>query len=110
MHMILRTHSGDLAMKVFELIASNYQSIDTSLRACDGFVSYTLARSGDQGYSITIAESKSATEEVIRRAKQWVVDNAHSLGLKQGGIGFDARSLEFDQPTETEARVLIHAV
>ena len=110
MHMILRTHSGELAMKVFELIASNYQSVDNTLRACDGFVSYTLARSGDRGYSITVAQSKSAAEDVIRCAKKWVVDNAHTLGLQQGAIGFDPASLEFDQPTETEAEILIHAV
>ena len=40
-----------------------------------GFVSYTAFRSGDGGFTVTVCQDKTGTDESSRRAAEWVKEN-----------------------------------
>ncbi|MEE8624014.1 MAG: hypothetical protein V3T19_01610 [Acidiferrobacterales bacterium] len=40
-----------------------------------GFVSYTLARTGDGGVSVTVCQDKAGTDESIQVATSWIKEN-----------------------------------
>jgi hypothetical protein len=40
-----------------------------------GFVSYTLARTGDGGVSVTVCRDKAGTDESIQVATSWIKEN-----------------------------------
>jgi restriction endonuclease Mrr len=59
-----------------------------------GFVAYTLARSGDGGFSVTVCQDKAGIDESVQRAKDWVAKNAGSTGVAT--------------PEMTEGSVFVH--
>jgi restriction endonuclease Mrr len=59
-----------------------------------GFVAYTLARSGDGGFSVTVCQDKAGIDESVQRAKDWVAKNAGSTGVAA--------------PEVTEGSVFVH--
>ncbi|MGN5476867.1 hypothetical protein ACTMU2_07660 [Cupriavidus basilensis] len=52
-----------------------------------GFVSYTLARTADGGFSVTTCNDKAGVDEsVLKRAKDWIAENAGSIGASAPAI------------------------
>lgn len=51
------------------------------MRPVKGFVSYTLARSGDGGFSVTVCQDKAGTDESVQVAREWVAKNAGHTGV-----------------------------
>jgi hypothetical protein len=43
-------------------------------------VSYTLARSKDGGYAVTVCEDKAGIDESVANAKEWIANNAGKIG------------------------------
>ena len=41
-----------------------------------GFVSYTLARSGSGGFSVTVCQDQAGIDESVQKAKDWIAKNA----------------------------------
>lgn len=60
-----------------------------------GFVSYTLLRTGDGGISITVADSKAGTDESLKTAQEWIAKNAASAAS--------------GAPVVSEGTVIIHS-
>ena len=50
------------------------------MRSVKGFVSYTLARSGDGGFSVTVCQDKAGVDESVGKAKDWIAKNAADTG------------------------------
>jgi hypothetical protein len=57
-------------------------------------VSYTLARSGDGGFSVTVCQDKAGADDSLQRAKNWIAKNAGSTGVAP--------------PKVTEGSVVLH--
>ena len=81
MYTVVRTYSGKGAKALMDVLEKRKKDVDTVMRPVKGFVSYTLARSGDGGFSVTVCKDKAGTDESIRLAKEWVAKNAGDTGV-----------------------------
>lgn len=80
MHAMVRTYTGKGAKELFDVLEKHKAQLEGLLRPVKGFVSYTLARSGDGGFSVTVCRDKAGTEESQRVARDWIVKNAGNTG------------------------------
>ena len=46
-----------------------------------GLVSYTLVRTADGGFSVTVCKDKAGTDESLQKAKDWMAKNAAGTGV-----------------------------
>jgi hypothetical protein len=81
MQTVIRTYSGKGAKELFDALERHTADVEELLRSVNGFVGYTLARSGDGGFSVTVCEDKAGVDESVRRAKDWIAKNAGGTGV-----------------------------
>ena len=83
MQVAIRTYSGKGAKELFDLLEQYKTDADAEalLRSVKGFVSYTLARSGDGGFSVTVCQDKTGIDEILQMAQDWITKNAGSSGV-----------------------------
>jgi hypothetical protein len=81
MHTVVRTYSGKGAKELFDLLEKRTTDVEKEMRSVKGFVSYTLVRSGDGGFSVTTCQNKAGVDESLQRAKDWIAKNAASTGV-----------------------------
>jgi hypothetical protein len=81
MHASVRNYTGKGAKQLFDLLEKRSSEVEKIMRGVKGFVSYTLARSGDGGFSVTICQDKAGADESVRVARDWVAKNAGSTGV-----------------------------
>ena len=81
MHTVVRAYSGKGARAFIDLLEKHKADVEHEMRAVKGLVSYTLVRSGDGGFSITVCQDKAGADESVRRAKEWIARNAGSTGV-----------------------------
>lgn len=94
MHAVLRTYSGKGAKELFDVIEKNKIDVEKVLRSVKGFVGYSLARTSDGGFSLTVCHDKAGAEESSAKAKDWVKHNAPKAGASA--------------PALTEGSVILH--
>ena len=80
MYAVVRTYSGQGAKELFDLLEKHKTDVEKLIRSVKGFVSYTLAHSGDGGFSVTVCQDKAGTDESIQLAREWVAKNAANTG------------------------------
>lgn len=80
MQAIVRTYSGKGAKELFDVLEKHKADIESVIRPVKGFVSYTLARSSDGGFSVTVCQDKAGIDESVQRAKDWIAKNAGQTG------------------------------
>ena len=80
MHVVIRTYSGKGAKELFDVLEKRKAEVESLMRSVKGFVSYTLARSGDGGVSVTVCQDKAGVDESVQKAKDWVAKNAGNTG------------------------------
>ena len=95
MYAVVRTYSGKGAKELFDVLEKRKTEVENVIRPVKGFVSYTLARSGDGGFSVTVCQDKAGTDESIKLAREWVAKNAGNTGA--------------GAPTVSEGPVIIQA-
>jgi hypothetical protein len=81
MHTIVRSFSGKGAKELFDLLEKNKADVEKTLRTVKGLVSYTLVRSADGGFSVTVCNDKAGTDESLQKAKDWIAKNAAGTGV-----------------------------
>ena len=81
MYAVVRTYSGKGAKDLFDVLEKRKTDVEAVIRPVKGFVSYTLARSGDGGFSVTICQDKAGTDESVQVAREWVAKNAGNTGV-----------------------------
>jgi hypothetical protein len=81
MYAVVRHYSGDGTSELFDILEERRGEVESTMRAVKGFVSYTLARSDDGGFSVTVCQDRAGTEESVRVAKEWVAKNAGNTGV-----------------------------
>ena len=81
MHTVVRSFSGKGAKELFDMLEKNKADVEKTLRSVKGLVSYTLVRSADGGFSVTVCNDKAGTDESIQKAKDWIAKNAASTGV-----------------------------
>ena len=80
MHAIVRTYSGSGAKELMDVLEKNKAEVEKLIRAVKGFVSYSLVRTADGGFSVSVYQDKAGTDESIRVARDWIAKNASNLG------------------------------
>ena len=80
MHAVIRTYSGKGAKELFDVLEKRKTEVESIMRPVKGFVSYTLARSEDGGFSVTVCQDKAGTDESVQVAREWVSKNAGDTG------------------------------
>ena len=81
MQVAIRTYSGKGAKELFDLLEQHKADAEALIRSVKGFVSYTLARSGDGGFSVTVCQDKIGIDESLQKAQDWITKNAGSSGV-----------------------------
>ena len=94
MQTVIRKYSGKGARELFDLVEKRAADVEELMRSVKGFVGYTLARSGDGGFSLTVCQDKAGIDESVQKAKDWIAKNAGSTGPAM--------------PEVSEGSVLIH--
>jgi hypothetical protein len=94
MQTVIRRYSGKGAKELFDLLEKRTADVEELMRSVKGFVGYTLARSGDGGFSVTVCKDKAGIDESVQKAKDWIAKNAGSTGAAA--------------PEVSEGAVLIH--
>ena len=76
---ILRGFPGLLrrlrAKELFELLEKRTADVEELTRSVQGFVRYSLARSGEGGFPVTVCQDKAGFDESVQRAKDWIAEN-----------------------------------
>jgi hypothetical protein len=80
MHAVMREYSGKGAIKLFDLLEKKKTEIEKIIRSVKGFVSYSLIRGADGGFSVTICRDKAGADESMRVARDWIAKNASDTG------------------------------
>lgn len=94
MQTVIRTYSGKGARELFDLLEKRKVDVEELMRSVKGFVGYTLARSGDGGFSVTVCQDKAGIDESVQKAKAWIAKNAGNTGAAA--------------PKVTDGSVLVH--
>lgn len=81
MQVVIRNYSGKGARELFDLLEKHASEVQAAMKAVKGFVSYTLARTADGGFSVTICQDKAGIDESVQKAKDWVAKNAANTGV-----------------------------
>jgi hypothetical protein len=81
MEVIIRRYSGKGAKELLDALEQKAAEVESMLRSVDGFESYTLGRSSDGGFSITVCRDRAGIDESNRKAKEWIAKNAGNLGV-----------------------------
>jgi hypothetical protein len=50
---------------LFDVLEKNKEDLEKTLRSVKGLVSYTLVRSADGGFSVTVCNDKAGTDESV---------------------------------------------
>lgn len=81
MKAVIRKYSGKGAKELFEALEKRTAELQPIMRSVKGFVSYTLARSGDGGFAITVCQDQAGLDESTQKAKDWIARNAANTGV-----------------------------
>lgn len=80
MHTVIRTYTGSGAKALFELLEKRTPEVESLMRSVQGFVSYTLVRTTDGGFSVTTCNDKAGVDESVKKARDWIAENAATAG------------------------------
>ena len=77
MHTVVRHYKG--ASQLMDELARRSADVEKLIRDIPGFVAYYLVRTADGGYSVSVFDDSSGTDESTRRAAEFVRTNFASL-------------------------------
>jgi hypothetical protein len=81
MYTVVRSYFGKGAKELFDVLEKNKADVETTIRSVKGFVSYSLVRSEDGGFSVTVCEDQAGTDESLEKARDWIAKNAPGTGV-----------------------------
>jgi len=80
MKAIIRKYSGKGAKELIDTLEKHAAELNTLMGSVKGMLSYTLARSGDGGFSVTVCQDQAGLDESTQKAKDWIAKNAANTG------------------------------
>jgi hypothetical protein len=96
MYTVVRSYFGAGEKELFDVLEKNKADVEKTLRSVKGLVSYTLVRSADEGFSLTVCNDKAGTDESLEKARDWIAKNAAGTGVaapkvSEGSVVFDLK-------------------
>lgn len=92
-HAVVRSYSGAGASKLIDKIVAGREETQRLIGGVQGFVSYTLVRTGD-GF-VTVCKEKAGTDESVTVARDWIAANASDVGAPAPAVSEGAVDLSF---------------
>ena len=80
MHAVVRSYSGKGSKELTSVLEKNKGEIEKLIRAIKGFVSYSLVRTQDGAFSVSVFQDKAGADESVRVARDWIAKNASTTG------------------------------
>lgn len=80
MQVVLRKYSGTGARELFDVLEDRRDEVESLLRGVEGMVSYTLGRSAEGGFSVTVCQDRAGIEESIQKARDFIAKHAAHTG------------------------------
>jgi hypothetical protein len=80
MHAVVRTYSGKGAKELFDLLEKSKADVERLIRGVKGFVSYSMVRTADGGYSVSVYQDKAGCDESVTKAKAWIQEHGSKIG------------------------------
>ena len=80
MKAIIRKYSGKGAKELIDTLEQHAAELQPLMSSVKGLVSYTLVRSGDGGFSVTVCQDQAGLDESTQKAKDWIAKNAANTG------------------------------
>jgi hypothetical protein len=71
MHAVIRTYSGKGAKELFDVLEKNKATVEKAIRGVKGFVSYSLVRAADGGFTVSVYENKAGCRRGVGRNWVW---------------------------------------
>ncbi len=84
MYAVVRSYSGQGVAELFEQLEQKNDEVKELIGGVPGFVSYTALRSGEGGFTVTVCQDKTGTDESSRRAAEWVKENISAMANPPG--------------------------
>ena len=81
MHAVIRSYSGKGAKELSTILEKNKAEIEKLVRAIKGFVSYSLVRTHDGGFSVSVFQDKAGCDESMKVARDFIKKNASDTGV-----------------------------
>jgi restriction endonuclease Mrr len=95
MHAVIRQYSGNGAKELIDLLEKRKDEVKGLITGIKGFVNYTLIRTSDGGYTVSVYQDKAGADESVQKAKDWIQQNASNTGVSP--------------PKISEGSVVLHA-
>jgi hypothetical protein len=80
MHAVVRTYSGKGAKELVDVLEKHKADVEKLIRGVRGFVSYSLARTAEGGFSVSVYQDKAGADESVQKARAWIQENAAGTG------------------------------
>lgn len=89
MKAIIRRYSGKGAKELIDALEKHEAELKPVMGSVKGLVSYTLVRSGDGGFSVTVCQDQAGLDESTQKAKDWIAKNAANtwVGAPEVSVG-----------------------
>jgi hypothetical protein len=82
MHAVIRSYQGKGAKELFDVLEKDKSEVRKLIRSIKGFVSYSLVRTEDGGFSVSVYRTKARAEESVQLAKEWIKEHAPDVGAR----------------------------
>ena len=86
MYTVVRNYSGSGAKALFDLLENKKSDIEATFKGIKGLITYTLARTGDGGITVTVCQDKAGADESVRVARDWIQKNIPNTGAAPPAI------------------------
>ena len=80
MHAVMRTYSGDNAMKLADRLEQRKDEVENLIRGVPGFLSWGLMRTANGCTTFTLCKDKAGCDQSISIARDWAQKNASDIG------------------------------
>ena len=65
---------------MIDVLEQRAAELDSVMGSVKGLVTYTLVRSGDGGFSVTVCQDQAGIDDSIQKARDWIAKNAAHTG------------------------------
>ena len=79
MHATVRNYSGKGSKELIDLLEKRQSDVKELITSIKGFVSYSLVRTADGGFSVSVYHDKMGADERMK-AREWIGQNASATG------------------------------
>jgi hypothetical protein len=90
---------------LFDLLEKNKADVEKTMGSVKGLLSYTLVRSEDGGFSVTVCNDKAGTDDSLEKARDWIAKNAAGISVAAPKVSEGSTVVDLNKDLESGACV-----